>query len=159
MTNKISFFLIVLFIFSCTTANEPLQKPMKVLTSWDIIDGIISNQLTREQIELSLGKPKKQLSDGANIYVNRDTQLQTFAIMYKEDSQVVSFSFIPQENDSNEFSYVGIKSRWKNLNCADSKEQIIHPDFIEIKYWFECTNKVKVYYTNKKEIQYLLLKK
>ncbi len=67
MTNKNSLFLLILFIFSCTTGTKPLQKPMKALTSWDIINGIISNQLTREQIELNLGKPKKQLSDGANI--------------------------------------------------------------------------------------------
>jgi hypothetical protein len=158
MTNKNSLFLVILFIFSCTTGNRPLQIPMKSLTSWDIINGIISNQLTREQIELNLGKPKKQLSDGANIYVNQDSQLQTFAIMYKGNHQVDSFSFIPQEKDLNEFSYDGIKSRWKNFNCTDSKEQVVHPDFIENKFWFECTNKIKVYYSNKKEIQYLLLK-
>lgn len=158
MTNKISYFLIILFMFSCTSGNKLLQKPIKNLTYWEIIDGIISNQLTRQQIELSLGKPKKQLRDGANIYVNQDSQLQSFAIMYKEDGQVDSFSFIPQEKDLHEFSYDGIKSRWKNVNCPDSKEQTIHPDNIENKYWFECTNNVKVYYSNKKEIQYLLFK-
>jgi hypothetical protein len=156
MTNKISFFLIIAFIFSCTNGNKRLQKPIKNLTSWDIIDGIISNQLTKQQIELSLGKPKKQLSDGANIYMNQDSQLQTFAIMYKKDGQTNNFSFIPQEKDLDEFSYDGIKSRWKKLNCVDSKEQIVHPDFIENKYWFECTNKAKVYYSNKKEIQYIV---
>jgi hypothetical protein len=159
MTNKISFFGVLLFIFSCTTGNTPLQKPLNVLTSWDIIDGIILNQLSREQIELSLGKPKKQLSDGAYIYVNQDSQLQTFAIMYKEDGQADSYSYIPQEKDLHAFSYDGIKSRWKNVSCPDRKEQIIHPDNIENKYWFECTNNLKVYYSNKKEIQYLVFKK
>ncbi len=143
-------------MFSCTSGNKLLQKPIKTLTSWEIIDVIISNQLIREQIEISLGKSKKQLSDGANIYIDQDLQLQTFAIMYKKDGQVNSFSFIPHDKDSNEFSYDGIKSRWKNLNCVDSKEQVVHPDFIENKYWFKCTNKAKVYYSNKKEIQYIM---
>jgi hypothetical protein len=78
--------------------------------------------------------------------------------VYKKNSQVSSFAFIPQENQSMEFSYDEIKHRWKNLNCVDRKEQILHPDFIENKYWFECTNNAKVYYSNKKEILHIVFK-
>ncbi|MBI2519384.1 MAG: hypothetical protein HYV97_03165 [Bdellovibrio sp.] len=147
--------LALLFLIACTTTTNPIQGQPQALTSWNIIDGIMLENWNKDKIESVLGHSDKVLTDSTNLYFDQDTKMQLFAIEYKADGQVVSFSFKPQENEVAEFSLDKIKIRWKNFKCADKSEQVTHRDYIEKRYWLECQNQAIVYYSNKKEVSYL----
>ncbi|MBY0412837.1 MAG: hypothetical protein K2Q18_01665 [Bdellovibrionales bacterium] len=113
----------------------------------------------REKIESIVGKPKKKMGNNTSLYFDEDTKLQRFAIEYNSNQKAIAFSFSPQEYESSLFTLEKIRSHWQDSKCIDKESQMIHPDSIETKFWFECSNHAKVFYNIRKEVLFITVQK
>lgn len=160
MRNKIfipiTFFLLLI---SCTSEKTKTPLSLESSQSWDVIEGIMLKNWDKEKIESVIGKSKKFVGNSTILYFDEDTKLQRFAIEYNPNQKVSVFSFSPQEYEASMFTLEKIRSHWKDFKCMDKESHISHPDFIETKFWLECSNDAKVFYNIRKEVLFITAQK
>ena len=99
------------------------------------------------------------MGNNTNLYFDEDTKLQRFAIEYNSTQKAIAFSFSPQEYESSLFTLEKIRFHWQDFKCIDKESQIVHPDFIETKFWLECSNHAKIFYNIRKQVLFITVQK
>jgi hypothetical protein len=162
---KITSFLVVLFLASSCSqivSQTESQKNVSIKTSWELVKNIEKERWNKAKLLNYFGSPKETLIDSKNklsylIYEDTEVKLQNWSFGIDSNNELVSFTFIPNLNNENNFTIDEIKKNWSS-ECIKKTQTDLSQHFIKKIYYLECGPNRRSYLSNQDEVKSLSIK-
>jgi hypothetical protein len=162
---KIISFLVVLFLASSCSQVVPQaksQKDISAKTNWELVKDIEKERWNKIKLLNYFGNPKEILTDSKNklsylIYEDKEVKLQNWSFGIDANDELVSFTFIPNINNENNFTIDEIKKNWSS-ECIKKTQTDLSQHFIKKIYYLDCGTNRRSYLSNHDEVKSLSIK-
>lgn len=136
---KILTFILLTICTSCAQSQLRGVEQDVIINVWDLINKIENEKWTKNKILSYFGEPRQTYNEETEtlIYDDKNLGYQNWAFETKKDGALISFTFIPNISNRDNFTYDKIIEKW-GKDCKKKIETDLTQHFIRKIYSLDC---------------------